>query len=466
MPTTPSDDCYDVIVIGAGIVGCAMARQLTLGGARVVVLEKALDVLDGASKANSAILHTGFDATPGSLEQKCLERGYAEYHKVALELELPILQSGALVLAWNKEQLAQLPSLIEKAHKNGVHDVAMLSRSEILTREPHLSKSVLGGFEVPREFLIDPWATAHAYLLQAIENGAELRRATEVLNGTFESEHWRLDTTSGEYQSGHVINCAGLYGEVVDERLVGERAFTVTPRKGQFVVYDKATSQLVSSIILPVPTKTTKGVVICRTIFGNVLVGPTAEDQDSKTDASTDRGALEALHGKGAEMIPGLATCEVTAVYAGLRPATEHSDYQIRYLGDQNYTCVGGIRSTGLSGSLGIAAIVADQIGTRVFKNPPIKDPATPTVDRLSNYHPRDWEEPGHGGIVCHCELVTRREIERAMTGPMAPATLEGLKRRTRVCMGRCQGFYCAGEVAKLTAGKFDPPLGDKHEEC
>lgn len=455
---------FDIAIIGAGVIGCAMARRFTLDGARVVILEKAADVLDGASKGNSAILHTGFDAPPGSIEQRSVARGYAEYQKVAKKLGLPVLKSGAMVVAWNKDQLAQLPSLIEKAHTNGVHDVAMLTREEILAREPNLSDALLGGFEVPGEYLIDPWATAHAYLDQALENGAKISRRTEVLGGTFEGDHWHLNTSVGAYEAGHVINCAGLYGDIVDERLVSEACFTLTPRKGQFLVFDKAASELVSSIILPVPTKTTKGVVICRTVFGNVLVGPTAEDQENRTDASTTRETLTALQQKGEEILPDLKNCEVTTAYAGLRPATEFTDYQIRHLNDQNYTCVGGIRSTGLSSALGVAAMVAEKFGSRSFSNPPITDPAVPAIDRLSNYHARDWEKPGHGGIVCHCELVTRREIENAMNGPLPPATLQGLKRRTRVCMGRCQGFYCTGEVARLTAGKFDPPLGVKHE--
>lgn len=455
---------FDIAIIGAGIIGCAMARRLTLDGASVVVLEKAADVLDGASKGNSAILHTGFDAPPGSIEQECVALGYSEYQKVAQNLGLPILKSGAMVLAWHEEQLARLPSLVEKAHTNGVHDVAMLSREQILTREPHLSDALLGGFEVPGEYLIDPWATAHAYLIQALENGAQISRGTEVVGGTFEGDHWHLNTSNGVFEARQVINCAGLYGDVIDERLIGERCFTLTPRKGQFLVFDKAASDLVSSIILPVPTTTTKGIVICRTIFGNVLVGPTAEDQESRTDASTSREALTALQKLGVEMLPGLKSREVTTAYSGLRPATEFSDYQIRYLDDRNYTCVGGIRSTGLSSALGVAIMVAKQIGSESFDNAAITDPVMPSIDRLSNYHPRDWEKPGHGGIVCHCELVTRREIERAMVGPLPPATLQGLKRRTRVCMGRCQGFYCTGEVARLTADHFALPLGGKHE--
>jgi len=458
MPQT-SPDAYDVAIIGAGVVGCALARRFTLDGARVVVLEKAAEVLDGASKANSAILHTGFDAPPGSLEQKCIADGYAEYLDIRESLGLPLLKCGAMVLAWDEEQLGQLAGLVAKAHKNGVMDVALRSREEIMAQEPQLSEAVMGGFVVPSEYVIDPWASAHAYILQALANGAELRRNCEVLSGRFDGA-WQLQTPQGPVCAKHVINCAGLYGDVIDERLLGHSAFRIKPRKGQFVVFDKPASALVEAVILPVPTKTTKGVVIFRTIFGNIAVGPTAEEQESRTDTSTDAAALSALRDKGIEMLPALANYEVTTVYAGLRPATEHQDYQISQHEGQNYITVGGIRSTGLSAALGIARHVAGLNAGVGFAGAPIAKPICPVPDRLSNYHPRDWESPDHGGIVCHCELVTKREILAALSGPMAPTTLQGLKRRTRVCMGRCQGFYCTGPLATLTEGRLDPPLG------
>jgi glycerol-3-phosphate dehydrogenase len=455
----------DVAIIGAGVVGCALARRLTLDGVNVIVLEKAADVLDGASKGNSAILHTGFDAPSGSLEQDCIAQGYKEYLETCETLGLPVLRSGALVLAWSQEQLDELPKLIEKAHKNGVTDVSALTKSQILKREPYLSNNVVGGFEVPSEFLIDPWASAHAYLLQALANGAVIYRDTEVVSGQYDGQQWRLETNAGSFCAAQVINCAGLYGDIVEQRLIGECPFTVTPRKGQFVVFDKSAAALASSIILPVPTKTTKGIVVCRTIFGNLLVGPTAEDQESRADASTDSSMLAHLRDKGIEIIPNLKECEVTAAYAGLRPATEFQDYQIRRIEGKNYTCVGGIRSTGLSAALGIARHVAGLIATDEFSFQAIEDPIIPAPDRLSNYHPRDWEEPDNGGIVCHCELVTRREIEQVLNGPLPPSTLQGLKRRTRVCMGRCQGFYCTGELVKITAGRFNLPMGLGHDD-
>ena len=444
---------YDVAVVGAGVVGCALARRLTLDGASVVIIEKSLDVIDGASKGNSAILHTGFDAPSSSLELDCVRAGYKEYLELAESLSLPILKSGALVLAWNDEQLRELPKLIKKAHANGVLDVKALDRTEILKREPGLSNKLLAGFEVPGEYIIDPWASAHAYITQAVENGAILKRGVEVLDGSYDNKLWTLETSSEIICARIVINCAGLYGDILDQRLLKYRRFSITPRKGQFVVFDKAASSLVSSTILPVPTKITKGIVVCRTIYGNLLVGPTAEDQESRTDSSTDSSILKKLCEKGVELIPSLSSMDITSTYAGLRPATEFSDYQIINEPEIGYVTVGGIRSTGLSAALGIAKYASKLIRDEKFKFSPIKKPKKPSVDRLSEYHERDWQIEGDNEIICHCEMVTKREVEQIMSSPIPPKTLQGLKRRTRVGMGRCQGFYCSANVQKIING-------------
>ncbi len=461
--------CFDVAIVGAGVVGAAAARRLTLEGARVVVLEKALDPLDGASKGNSAILHTGFDAPLGSLEQRCVAEGREIFLRIRESLGLPLHETGALVLAWTEDQAARLESLLSDARQNGVVDAEMMSRGEILTREPHLSDQVVAGFCVPGEHIIDPWTTPHAYLMQSLLHGAEIRCDSELRSGTWTGDGWRLFTSSGELQARAVLNCAGLYGDIVERRLLGKASLTIKPRKGQFVVFDKQASSLVRSILLPVPTERTKGVVLCRTIFGNVLVGPTAEEQDSRDDASVDTETLMKLRSKAIEMVPGIAGCEVTALYAGIRPATEEKAYRIVARPDRHYVNLGGIRSTGLSAALGLAehlvTNLAGAIGAASFSQPPVTTPRPVQLQHLSDYDERDWSRNGNGGIVCHCENVTRRDIETALSGPLAPRTLGGLKRRTRVCMGRCQGFYCLAAVAALTGGKLSEPIALADQE-
>ncbi len=450
---------FDVAVIGAGVVGCAVARRFALEGARVIVIEKALDILDGASKGNSAILHTGFDAPPGSLELACIKAGYAEYLEIHDRLNLPLLRSGAMVLAWTEEQEAALPSLMAQARENGITDVQPLTSREARALEPGLAGTVRAAFRVPREYLVDPWSAPHAYLLQAIENGAVLQRNCEVAGGMYDGVAWRLETSLGGVQARLVVNAAGLYGDIVDERLTARRDFQIRPRKGQFIVYDKPAAKLASHILLPVPGKTTKGIVVCRTVYGNLLVGPTAEEQEARHIAELSPATLASLRQRGEQILPALAHHDVTAIYAGLRPATEHKDYRIRAREGQAYITAGGIRSTGLSAALGVARYVQALALRLGIAASTLERPVWPRLPAMTDEGERDWQCPGNGGIVCHCELVTRREIEAAMQGPLAPQTLAGLKRRTRVTMGRCQGFYCSAELAEMTRDRLALPM-------
>ncbi|MBE3639854.1 NAD(P)/FAD-dependent oxidoreductase [Mangrovicoccus algicola] len=452
----PKTQIFDAAVIGAGIVGCAIARRLVLDGLRVVVLERAPDILDGASKANSAILHTGFDAPPGSLELDCIRRGHEEYLEIRDRMNLPLDRCGALVLAWDEAQEAKLPELVAQAEENGVTDTRMLSRAELLAAEPGLAPGIRAGFRVPGESLIDPWSAPHAYLLQALENGASLLRGCAVTGGGFDGTAWRLETTRGALRATHVVNAAGLHGDRLDRLLHGESRFEIRPRKGQFVVFDKTAARLARHILLPVPTATTKGIVVCRTIWGNLLVGPTAEEQADRDTAALVPETLEMLVAKGAEILPALAGEEITTVYAGLRPATEEKPYRVETWPGRNAVTAGGIRSTGLSAALGLARHVS---GLLAAGGTPLPDPAWPVMPMLAEDGPRDWQCPGNGGILCHCELVTRREVDQALSGPLAARSLAGLKRRTRATMGRCQGFYCSAALAEASAGRLARPM-------
>ena len=297
---------FDVVVIGGGVVGCAVARRLTLDGAHVALLEKAPDILAGASKANSAILHTGFDAPPSSLELACIQAGYAEYIEIKDQLNLPILETGAAIVAWTLEEVAKLDEIESAARRNGVNDVVRLSPADLLEREPYLSSRCLGALLVPREHVIDPWSAPLAYLRQAVANGAEVYFNTEVQSGSFGTGEWVLHTSAGSIRTLSVINCAGLYGDLVDQRLLGRSDFMIKPRKGQFVVFDKVAARYLRTIILSVPTERTKGVVVTRTIFGNLLVGPTAEEQEDRDRAATDSSVLQSLVSKAVELIPAL----------------------------------------------------------------------------------------------------------------------------------------------------------------
>ena len=450
----------DVAIIGGGVVGCAVARRCALEGARVILLEKAADILDGASKGNSAILHTGFDAPPDSLEWQCVQQGHQEYQEIHKELGLPLLKTGAMVVAWNEEEEARLEEVFNKGIKNQVDDLRMLNRQEILAMEPHLSGSVRAAIHIPREYVIDPWSAPLAYLLQAVENGGQALFNAPVTGGRHDGASWFLETPRGEVKASYVINCAGLYGDLVDQAVLGRAEFTIKPRKGQFVVYDKAARTLINSIILPVPSKRTKGIVLFPTIFGNMMVGPTAEEQDSRDNASVDEKTLRMLAQKGEAMLPALKDMPVTTTYAGIRPATEQPEYRICGDPERNWFTLGGIRSTGLTAALGLARHAFGLISAKGQPFTPLQSPVIVQVPNLAEHLPRDYTRPGYGEIVCHCEMVTRREIMAALEGKLPAGSLAGLKRRTRATMGRCQGFYCSARLAELTQDRFKQPLG------
>jgi len=450
----------DVAIIGGGVVGCAVARRMALEGASVVLIEKAPDILDGASKGNSAILHTGFDAPVGTLEWECVQKGYKEYLEIYKSLNLPLLKSGALVAAWTEEEEARFPEILKKGHENGVTDLRLLSKTEVLSREPNLSGDIRAAISVPREFVIDPWSAPLAYLMQALENGGQALFNAGVTGGEFSGSQWTLETVRGTVKAKYVINSAGLYGDILDRDVLGSTEFTIKPRKGQFVVFDKAAGKLANSIILPVPTKRTKGIVLFPTIFGNLMVGPTAEEQDDRDDASVDQDILNDLHSQAVEHLPALADIPVTATYAGIRPATERPEYRVMEYSDRNWITLGGIRSTGLTSALGIAQHVHSLLAGQDAGFTALVNPSVPQVPNLAEHLPRDCASKGYGEIVCHCEMVTDREIKAVLDSKILPAgSLSGLKRRTRVTMGRCQGFYCSARLAELTEGKFADPI-------
>ena len=457
-PFPNQTDAYDVVVIGGGVVGCAMVRRFTLEGARVLLLEKSPDILSGASKGNSAILHTGFDAPTASLELQCMKDGYREYLDIRSKMSLPLLETGAMVVAWNEADLHKLKGIVQQAHDNGVADVSLIDRQQVHALEPYLALNALGAARVPGEFLIDPWSAPLGYLLQALMHGAEVKFNTQVDGGRFDGQIWSLETTAGMIRGKTIINCAGLFGDVLEQKLLGQSSFSIHPRKGQFVVFDKAASRYLTNIILPVPNERTKGIVLTRTVYGNLLVGPTAEEQQDRIHAGLDSEVLQQLVDAAVERIPQLEGMPVTATYAALRPASDKKEYRVGRVEGKNWITVGGIRSTGLTAALGIAKHVFS-----LYQERHVPLPATslqwPALPNLAEHLPRDYQRPGYGEIICHCEMVTLREIENALASALPPGDLGGLKRRTRACMGRCQGFYCGARVAELSAGHLAIPL-------
>jgi glycerol-3-phosphate dehydrogenase len=451
---TPRHD-YDVAVIGAGVVGTALARQLARYRLHTVVLERANDVGTGTSKANTAILHTGFDAEPGTLESSLIRRGHELLGAYARRTGIAVERPGAVLVAWDEEQAARLDAVLAKADANGYRAAARIPLDELSRREPHLGPGAVGAVAIPDESIICAWSTSIAFATEAVGAGVELRLGVEVLDVARDAAGWTLETTTGTVRTGWVVNAAGLSADLLDRRF-GHDGFTITPRRGQLIVFDKLARSLVSSIVLPVPTSRTKGVLVAPTVYGNVLLGPTAEDLADRTDTATTAEGLDHLLAAGRRIMPDLVDEEITATYAGLRAATEHRDYQIAIREEERYACVGGIRSTGLTASMAIAEHVVGQMGDAGL--PLLEAEQEPPVPRMPELGERGRRafadadkvaaDPAYGTIVCFCERVTEGEVRDALHGAVPAVDLGGIRRRTRATNGRCQGFFCGAAVA------------------
>ncbi len=457
----------DFAVIGAGIVGAAIARDLAGTHHSVALIEARDDVGDGTSKANTAILHTGFDATPGTLESRLVARGYHLLSEYAASTGIPVEHTGALLVAWSEEERDALPGLQEKAVRNGYSRCELITAEEVYARIPDLGPGAMAGLTVPDESIICTWTTNLALATDAVRRGALLLRGCRVVgvhdappDGSTSSGGHVLETSRGAVGARWVINAAGLGADQID-RMFGHDRFTVTPRRGELLVFDKLARSKVPQIVLPVPSSRGKGVLVSPTIYGNVMLGPTSENLQDRAATGTSEDGFEFLLGKGRRLMPGLLEEEVTAAYAGLRAAIDSSDYLIDLDDARHYLLVGGIRSTGLTAGLAIAEHVhglLEQADLDLAERDDLPDP--PRMPNLGEAGVRPYQDaariesdPDYGRIVCFCERVTAGEIRDALASTIPPADLDGLRRRTRVMNGRCQGFYCGAHTRALLEG-------------
>ena len=447
----------DVAIIGAGIVGSAIARELAGYELSVVLLEARSDVGDGTSKANTAILHTGYDAKPGTLESRLVRRGYRLLSDFARQTGIPVERTGALLVAWDADELAALPALKAKAEANGYDECEIVDAAEVYRQVPDLGIGALGGLTVPDESIICTWTASLALATDARLRGTDLRLGHQVTAARRDGDITTLHCANGDIAARWVINAAGLGSDIVD-RTFGYDRFQVTPRRGELLVFDKLARPLVNKIVLPVPTARGKGVLVSPTIYGNIMLGPTAEDLEDRTATGTSPGGFEFLLTKGRTLMPRLLDEEVTASYAGLRAAINAGDYLIEADSAQHYLLVAGIRSTGLTSAMAIGEHVRKLLADAGLKLVPRAElPAPPCMPNIGEAFTRPYQDeakiaadPAYGRIVCFCERVTAGEIRDACQSAIPPADLGGLRRRTRAMNGRCQGFYCAAKVGAL----------------
>jgi len=438
----------DVLVIGGGVVGCAILRELSRYDISLALLERNPDICDGTSKSNSAIIHTGFDAPPGSLEAKLLQDARSLWPAVIDNLHIPYLQTGAIMVAIGSEELATIEAkIIPKAERNTVI-LQHLTRSEILESAPYVNPQVVGGVLIEGEGIIDPFWTTRAYCEHAVLNGAQVFMGEAVTNITVEGKNFRVQTSTGiAIVAKLVINAAGLWADEV-ARLVGDISFHLTPRKGQFIITEQ--DHGVSQIILPVPSHISKGILVTPIVFGGVLLGPTAEEVTSKLDLATTVAGFQQIRSGVTKLVPAMSQVTSVRQFAGVRAVSSTGDYIIRpSTVSRRLLHVAGIRSTGLSASPAIAAyvstLVRDELGLSL---------RTHFIETLPEYladtHPEE------GDVICLCRSITRAEILAALRSPLPPTTLDGLKRRTGAMLGNCQGNLCMPRLIDL----FQQQLG------
>ncbi len=456
----------DVVIIGAGAVGSSIARELSRYRLDVVVVDKNEDVGGDASKSNSAIIHTGYDASPGTLESQLVVTANPMYDQIARELDVPFKRIGAILPAVTDEQYEKLQEIRHKAVLNRVYDVQYKTGAELLEMEPNLNPEVKGGLYIPRESIIDPFILVQAYAENANENGVTFLLNTRVTGiRTEDNEVKAVETTAGTIETKVVINAAALYCDEI-AGMVGKAEYKVVARRGQFFILDRNTSCQVNHIVLPIPTKITKGKLMCPTIHGNMLVGPTAEDLDNKTDKYTTVEGLASIETDVKRLIPGVRVQDSITQYSGLRPNRNPEGLHVDVWDDlKGFINLSGVRSTGLTLSASMGVYIADLMRDLGYPMIP-KDNYKTTRKGIVRF--RDLsdaerealvkENPAYGRVICRCETVTEGEILDAIHRPLGARSVDAVKRRVRAGMGRCQGGFCGPKVLKILARELNIP--------
>lgn len=449
----------DVVVIGGGIVGCAILRELSKYDLKSVLLEKEPDIAIGTTKANSAILHAGFDAPTGSMKAITNVRGNALYHELQDELDLDIKWTGSLVAATTDEEMQTLEELLERGRANGVEDLKILSKEEVLAQEPNLN-TVKGALWAPSAGVCWPFGAAIAFAQCAVQNGAEVIRDCKVLG--FIKEDGKItgvETSKGTIAAKYVVNAAGVYADEI-AKLAGDDSFTITPRKGEYILFDKtACSSLVYGVVFPTPTKKSKGILVCTTTHGNTFIGPNANEQDSKEDKAVTTPGMNEIIASAKKLIPNLPMGAAITEFAGLRAVSSTGDF---VLGPSEkagglYNAA-GMQSPGLTAAPAVGELIANEIArvSGAAKKADFKAalPKHKAFNHMTNAEKaaKIAENNLYGRVICRCETVTEGEIVEAINSPVGARTVDGVKRRTRAGMGRCQGGFCGPRVTQILA--------------
>lgn len=458
----------DVIIIGGGVIGCGIARELARYQANVAVLEKGNDVSVGTSKANSGIVHGGFDAKPNTLKAKYNVSGNAMFDELSRELDFPFRRNGSMVLCFDEAQIDGLQELYDRGIANGVRDMYIIrGNAELKKLEPYVSDKAVAALVVPNGGIVSPYEMTVAYAENAAVNGVEFRFLSEVSAISKDNGVFTVTCSDGySEQARVVINAAGVYADVINN-MVCEDKLHITARKGDYVLMDKTCGYLADHTLFQLPSKMGKGVLVTPTTHGNILVGPTATDVDDKSDVNTTAEELNEAFTKASITVPSLARRNIITQFSGLRAHLDSDDFVIGESTVEGFYNVAGIESPGLSCAPAIACDIAARVSSKLQLKEKLhfqaKRKGIPQFSKLSNTEREKLidQNPLYGKIVCRCEVVTEGEIVDSIRRPVGAKDLDGVKRRTRAGMGRCQAGFCTPRIMEIIARELGCDMQD-----
>ena len=454
---------YDVAIIGCGVIGAAAAYALSRYDNKVVILEAENDVADCTTKANSAILHAGYDPAPGTRMARLNVRGVALAKEICAKLDVSYKQCGSLVLALDEKELPHLQHLFENGTANGVPDMKILSKEEALAMEPNLSEKVCGALWAPSAAIVNPWEYALAMAEVAVRNGVELRRNCKVTDAEAIEGGYRLTVPGSTVETRCVINAAGIWADKVHS-MVEPANFHIIPTRGEYYLLDKSEGTRVSHVIFQCPNALGKGVLVAPTVHGNLLLGPTASDLEDREFTATTRAGLDFVLETAARSVKNIPARQIITSFSGLRAHGDRGDFILEESAEGFFDAA-GIESPGLTSAPAIGVYMAELVAGRLaLEKKGDFDPIRRGVVRLNELTAAERaekirENPLYGSIVCRCETVSEGEIVDSIRRTLGATTLDGVKRRTRAGMGRCQAGFCSPRVMDILARELGVPV-------
>ena len=454
---------YDVLIIGAGISGATVARELSKYELNIAVLEKNNDVADETTKANSGIVHGGYDCKPNSLMAKYNVLGNQMYEELCKELHVAFKKNGSLVIAFNETELNHLKELYKRGKENGVKKLELLNKEEIKKIEKNISDDVIAALYCEDAGIVGPWEFTEALIDNSIENGVKVHLETMVTGIKKEEDMFIINTNNGEFKSKLVINCAGVNADLI-HNLIAPKSYTILPRSGEYYVLDKKEGERVKHTVFQCPSEHGKGVLVAPTVHGNLLVGPDSVEMENRDDLSTSTKRLESIRTQGSRSIKNIDFRENIRNFSGMRSENDRGDFIVEESSVAGFYDIGGIKSPGLSSAPAIALDMVKMIGVKIKlinKEKFVTPKEHILFMKLSSEEKAELikKNSSYGRVICRCEMITEGEIIEAIHRPLVAKTVDGIKRRVRPGTGKCQGGFCGPRVQEIISKELKIPL-------